>query len=261
SAAWARADERAQRHPSGHGEGWPLAKSKALIPELYRVALAYGINPLTGAESPAGRWRIRNVVTWCKPNPPVGALGDKWRPATSDVVVACTSDKRYWDDIATRKEPAREGFTTRDRRMRTERNHDDGYEPERVPIPSSAPLLDWWEIPPGGYPGPHYAVYPPALVEPLVKAMAPPKVCRTCGEPSRRITETTNAVGRAVNHSAHRPDMANRLANGEAMADRKRDAPEVSEKVTLGWTDCGHNTWRPALVLDPFAGSGTTLAV
>src|SRR5690606_26718252 len=46
-------------------EGWPLDKSKALIPELYRVALAYGINPLTGQESPAGRWRIRNVVTWC----------------------------------------------------------------------------------------------------------------------------------------------------------------------------------------------------
>src|SRR5690606_16964550 len=66
------------------GDGWPLAKSKTLIPELYRIALAYGINPLTGAESPAGRWRIRNVVTWCRPNPPVGALGDKWRPATSD---------------------------------------------------------------------------------------------------------------------------------------------------------------------------------
>src|SRR5690554_5612912 len=83
--------------------GWPLAKSKILIPELYRVALAYGINPLTGQESPAGRWRIRNVVTWCRPNPPVGALGDKWRPATSDIVVACTSDKRYWDDVATRR--------------------------------------------------------------------------------------------------------------------------------------------------------------
>src|SRR5690606_11193450 len=35
------------------GHGWPEPKSKALIPELYRVALAYGINPLTGQESPA----------------------------------------------------------------------------------------------------------------------------------------------------------------------------------------------------------------
>src|SRR5690606_20877768 len=85
------------------GDGWPLAKSKALIPQLLEVALAYGINPLTGAESPAGRWRIRNVVTWARPNPPVGALGDKWRPATSDVIVACVSEKRYWDDLATRR--------------------------------------------------------------------------------------------------------------------------------------------------------------
>src|SRR5690606_2990172 len=88
----------------GGGEGWPLAKSKALIPELYRVALAYGLNPLTGQESPAGRWRMDNVVTWCKPIPPVGALSEKWRPAPSDVANDCTSDKRYWDDIATRRD-------------------------------------------------------------------------------------------------------------------------------------------------------------
>lgn len=30
---------------------------------------------------------------------------------------------------------------------------------------------------------------------------------------------------------------------------------------TVGWTDCGHNNWRPGIVLDPFAGTGTTLAV
>src|SRR5690606_352759 len=104
----------------------------------YRLALAYGINPLTGTESPAGRWRIRNVVTWCRPNPPVGALGDKWRPATSDVVVACTSDKRYWDDIATRRPfaeathkralssgPGHIGVRTTDGRAGTQRQNDE----------------------------------------------------------------------------------------------------------------------------------------
>jgi len=29
----------------------------------------------------------------------------------------------------------------------------------------------------------------------------------------------------------------------------------------IGWTDCGHNNWRPAVILDPFVGSGTTLQV
>lgn len=31
--------------------------------------------------------------------------------------------------------------------------------------------------------------------------------------------------------------------------------------VTLGWTDCGHDAYAPGVVLDPFAGTGTTLAV
>lgn len=31
--------------------------------------------------------------------------------------------------------------------------------------------------------------------------------------------------------------------------------------TTTGWTDCGHDNYRPGVVLDPFAGSGTTLSV
>ena len=243
------------------GDGWPQAKSKALIPELYRIALAYGIHPLTGSESPAGQWRVRNVVRWCRPNPPVGALGDKWRPATSDIVVACVSAKRYWDDIATRKPHSREHFgnTTSDKSNRiTGSRADDGKQYYSDKHPSGAPLLDYWELPPGGYQGSHYAVYPPALIEPLIKAMAPPRVCVECGEPSRRIVETT--------YDAHSPNTIERQ-NSEAWRTATKDggpmahgrASKISE--TTGWTDCGHDNYRPALILDPFAGSGTTLMV
>src|SRR5690606_17506138 len=178
-------------------------------------------------------------------NPPVGALGDKWRPATSDVVIACLSDKRYWDDIATRypsdyHRPDRRGKGSRATDVPSQKRNT----ADHTVNPAGAPLLDWHSplaaaidraaaeafavgrhtteplfgetknevketigrrtlrelveqgaidpgdvlyLPPGGYHGSHYAVYPPALVEPLIKAMAPPKVCRTCGEPSRRI--------------------------------------------------------------------------
>lgn len=33
-----------------------------------------------------------------------------------------------------------------------------------------------------------------------------------------------------------------------------------SSVTTLGWSDCGHDNWRNGVTLDPFAGSGTTLA-
>ena len=266
-AGWHRAPDmakpqRAQASADGwldgsprKGDGWPLAKSKTLIPELYRLALAYGINPLTGTESPAGQWRVRNVVTWCRPNPPVGALGDKWRPATSDIVVACVSGKRYWDDIATRRPGVTENG--RARGPKTGGAFEDHRDTlgEYVANTAGAPLLDYWELPPGGYPGSHYAVYPPALVEPLVKAMAPPKVCRTCGEPSRRIVE------------ADRQAQWDKPTRPSDVAAFKMGGPWSGGTVetnysTVGWSDCSHdNNWRPAHILDPFAGSGTTLAV
>src|SRR5690606_11140773 len=80
-------------------------------------------------------------------------------------------------------------------------------------------------LPPGGYPGSHYAVYPPALVEPLIKAMAPPKVCRTCGEPSRRIVEYARPVDR--DDSQRR-----KHANGERPAEGRQDrAPEIGWEI------------------------------
>ena len=38
--------------------------------------------------------------------------------------------------------------------------------------------------------------------------------------------------------------------------------PDVATRTPLGWTDCGCNAgWTPGVTLDPFAGTGTTLAV
>jgi hypothetical protein len=267
--AWAGAN----RNGAGGGTGWPLAKSKTLIPELYRIALAYGFNPLTGQPSPAGQWRVRNVVTWCRPNPPVGALGDKWRPATSDVVVACVSGKRYWDDLATRR--PHQDPTTATRVWNQQKNHgpdqranDDGFwVASGVQVnQSGAPLLDYWEIPPGGFKGSHYAVFPPELVVPLVKAMCPEKVCRVCGEPSRRVVEQTEeyAKFRARKNDGERgaTGWTDNVGNRDSGWDHHDDSGARGQlHQTLGWTDCGHNDFRPGLVLDPFAGSGTTLLV
>lgn len=259
--------------PSRSSDGWPLAKSKTLIPELYRIALAYGFNPLTGEESPAGKWRVRNVVTWCRPNPPVGALGDKWRPATSDIVVACRSGKRFWDDLATRRAYSANSHPRV--AVGAEGRHDlpsqqrDGNWNTLAQVNNDgagAPLLDYWEIPPTGYAGAHYAVYPPALVEPLVKAMCPERVCRVCGEPSRRIVETE--------YEAHSPETIKRqhqMPRGQVASTPGTKVLGVGESFkygrasridsTKGFTDCGHDDFRPGRVLDPFAGSGTTLAV
>jgi len=242
--------------------GWPLAKSLCGIPHLYHLSLAYGRNLLTGESSPAGQWRVRNVVAWCRPNPPVGALGDKFRPATSYLTIATKSATRYFDLDAVRNG---------DYSPRTSMGKVDSRDAARAEIglssgrpgkdnnPAGAPPLDWWEIPTAPYKGSHYAVYPPALLERPIKSMCPQQVCAQCGEPRRRIVEKSPEYAAA------------RAAVGDFKSGRDRDGglngttqyvdgkhTDRADNVTIGFTDCGHDSYRNGVVLDPFGGSGTT---
>jgi hypothetical protein len=78
-----------------------MDKSLCGIPTLFAWSLAYGRN-LLRPERATDPWRIRNVVAWCRPNPPVGALGDKFRPGTSYLTVATKARDRWFDLDAVR---------------------------------------------------------------------------------------------------------------------------------------------------------------
>jgi DNA modification methylase len=255
------------------GPGWPLAKSMCLLPHLYTIGLAYGHNPLTGQDT-AGQWRIRNVITWARPNPPVGSLGKrnpakrtgdyKFRPACSFITVACRGTGRYFDLDAVRTESA----TDDSRRAEGPQQYQPNGQPTRLTFrtsnPAGAPPLDWhtdgldgdwlWKLATAPYKGAHYATYPLTLPRRLIQAMCPARVCRECGWPSERVTGDT-------------PELADAKAkfkwsSGGLERGLKKDAAtrvDVSgAQITLGWTDCGHDAWRTGHVLDPFGGSGTT---
>lgn len=255
---WAGSDDR---------PGWPLAKCLTMVPELYRVALAYGINPLTGEPSPAGRWRIRNVVRWHRPNPPVGALADKYRPATSDMVIATRDPKRWFDLDAVRYQAQEQGFVPSNGPKSDQREAEgiDGagrYAARIDSNPAGAPPLDTWVIPTHPYKGAHYATWPPALCEKPIKSMVPLEVCRACGTPRQRVTtapEYINGSGEVVPAQ----QWGSGVADGEGAHSKKPDGHTTRRSQTIGWTECDCPTpdYRPGVVLDPFAGTGTTLAV
>jgi len=234
------------------GDGWPLAKSLALIPEAYRMSLAYGRNIITGEPSPAGLWRIRNVVRWARPNPPVGALGDKFRPATSEMVIACRSDRRWFDLDAVRHAPKYPDDIREEGSAGYRGITEGGARTVHTPShPAGAPPLDWWKISPKGYAGAHYAVWPSELCVKPIKAMSPREVCRECGEPRRRVVDVEPSPNEG--NWYHQGQDGGSATGGTFRTVRK--------STTLGWSDCGHDNYRPGLVLDPFAGTGTTLAV
>src|SRR5690606_14551857 len=66
---WASEARDTGGHRIAHGPGWPLSKSLCGIPTLYAWSLAYGRN-LLRPERATDPWRVRNLVAWCRPNPP-----------------------------------------------------------------------------------------------------------------------------------------------------------------------------------------------
>jgi DNA methylase len=127
------------------------------------------------------------------------------------------------------------------------------------------PRGDYYDVSPRGYTGAHYAVWPPELVKLMIDEMCPTRVCVECGVPSRRITQATDEYAKRLGSSwadrdSARPKASSTVRNSHS-GQPEGDHIVSAQRVTTGWSDCGHNNWRPGRILDPFSGSGTTLAV
>lgn len=259
------------QRPAKASTGWPLDKSLTGIPTLYAWSLAYGRNLLTGEPSPAGQWRVRNVVAWVRPNPPVGALGDKFRPGTSYITMACKARDRWFDldDVRGEPSPNTHARTAKgvDSRPSTGKAADDERRGgnfstlDTIHSTAGAPPLDWWQVSTEPYSGSHYATWPRKLLERPIRSMCPSEVCRTCGEPRRRMTAMTADYALSREEIKARPEPGKDRHKGLGYDKRGTGHRVSSEYETLGFTDCGHDDYRRGVVLDPFAGSGTTLAV
>jgi hypothetical protein len=100
----------------------------------------------------------------------------------------------------------------------------------------------------------HFAAFPAKLVEiPILAGTSEHGVCAECGAPWIRSTARENqSTGRTTNGPKPRTSERRGFDNRTARVD-----------TTLGWSpSCTCNAdVRPAVVLDPFSGSGTTLLV
>jgi len=152
-----------------------------------------------------------------------------------------------------------------------------------------------WAISTSGFKGSHFAVYPPKLIEPLILATVPEFICKKCGLP-RLKKYTVKDAGEDIKvdmyHTKYSEKETGRTLQGfelststsQERAKSRLDAQKLfpgdertqqeyinwvhdhgftSKFVSTGWTTCKceNPEYEPGVVLDPFAGSGTTLAV
>lgn len=216
-----------------------------------------------------GDWLIRNRIIWAKesgmPDPVKNRLANR-----HEYVIHLTYKPAYYYDLV-------------------------GYSQE---FGNGANPGDVWTINPERNMGQHLAPYPRDLVRRAIALAAPQQVCATCVVPRRRVIERTAELDptrpqakRAMELAREKhltPEhiraiqafgvsdvgKATKFQNGTGRntVEVQRLAAEAKEalggyfreftfakKRTVGWTDCGHGTPARGVVLDPFAGTGTTL--
>ena len=220
----------------------------------------------------ADGWWLRSDIIWHKPNPMPESVTD--RPTKShEYLFLLTKSKRYFYDAEAIKEPQTQSSRDRSKYKWAGRTDDlsDGArtgstfrrmaesgEPiATIPQDGKRNKRTVWTIPTRGYSGAHFATYPPALVEPCILAGTSARgCCPKCGSPWERVVEK---VAEDIPHYKSKTDGYDYAQYGESPTTTLR--ANTRNATTTGWRptcDCGHEDTIPCLVLDPFAGSGTT---
>ena len=233
----------------------PDLKAKDLVLMPSRVALA----------AQADGWWVRSDIIWHKSNAMPSSVKD--RPTTDfEHIFMFTKKARYWYD----QEAVREPHVTfsSESRMRGGRNHLGvrGGTPEKGKNagdsnlhdarwdqafhPSGRNLRTVWKFGTSSTPEAHFATFPEELPRRCIKAACPPEICAQCGMARVRLMDVSPMEIRRTDWGEQ---AGNRTASSGTMI-------KPREAKTIGWTDCDcvEPDYQPGLVLDPFAGIGTT---
>jgi DNA modification methylase len=117
---------------------------------------------------------LRQDIIWHKPNPMPESVTDRCTKAHEYMFLLSKSSKYYFDNEAI-KVPSKQDWGTRDRTKGKYHNEGTGLQPHSG-LTKSYPMANKrsvWSVTTKPYKGAHFAVFPPALIEPCIKAGCP----------------------------------------------------------------------------------------
>lgn len=227
-------------------------KSKDLIGIPWRVALALQDDG----------WYLRSDIIWSKPNPMPESVRDRPTKAHEYIFLLTKNSKYWWDKVAA-SEPAKwerwGGQTTKKIdpmarasvmvANRSKKDIEEKFDTSRRNMRSV------WEITTKPYKKAHFATFPEDIPKRAIEAGCPIEVCIICGDPRMRIVENKSMVIARSDRGEKLGEFGKTQASGQML--------EPAGTKTIGWTKCKcvFPSYRKGIVLDPFAGSGTTMKV
>ena len=213
----------------------------------------------------ADGWWLRSDIIWSKPNPMPESCTD--RPTTvHEHVFLLSKRSRYFYDA----DAIREDSITNDSRKpygsdgawaldgRDKYTEGAGQPQDRDASRRNKRTV--WEIATAPYAGAHFATFPPKLVEPCILAGTSPRACEKCGAPWKRMVEKSGGTTGKSWHDHSKDSLAGQSQSVDIRATAaKADKPyEIRETGWQPTCSCDSEGKGRCLVLDPFAGSGTT---
>lgn len=200
----------------------------------------------------ADGWYLRQDIIWHKPNPMPESVRDRCTKSHEYIFLFAKSQRYFFDAEAikeplvypneTRRPLGSKGAWAIDGREQRANGGGAAYEG----YPSVRNKRSVWRVSTRGYKGAHFAVFPPQLIEPCIKAGTSEfGCCVSCGIPFRRTTSRTRVPTRP----------------GTSSTKSRDPLRHVTSTATTGaepGCKCRDTGRVPATVLDPFAGSGTT---
>lgn len=221
-------------------------------------------------------WWVRSMIVWSKPNPMPESVTDRPTDAYENIIML-TKSKTYWYDNEAVKEDSTEpahkcgrnsnANTASTKQGRHENRTIAGFN-ERYDFENPSPtrnLRNVWEITTTPFKGSHFAVFPEKIPERCILASCPEKVCAECGRPYEPVVEETYQTQHDGSTMAKGEDNSNykRLALVRQHL-REHGMENKPSPIVTGYAkacQCSTNATVSGTVLEPFAGSGTTLAV
>lgn len=198
-------------------------------------------------------WYWRQAIVWVKPNAMPESVKDRLTNSY-EIVLLMSKAPRYHFDWYAIAEPVTESTAER-----MAQNVAAQAGSLRVPGKTNGPMRaqggtdglrqkrDVWVIPTVGSEYSHYATFPPALVEPCILAgTSAYGNCIECGRPWARVVKEETRV-QGVRRTS---------------VESKRDVGTYRREVQGWMPTCDHPEApaAPAVVFDPFLGTGTTAA-
>ncbi len=176
----------------------------------------------------ADGWYVRSDIIWRKTDAMPESVKDRPTKAHEHILML-TKNVRYWYDYVA---------------VMT-----DGHF-----------LRNVWSFATANEPKAHFAVFPLELPKRCILASCPLEVCAYCGYARKRLIETSGHYGDRADVSVY-TGAAYQTAQSAPRGSHKNFGKSIVN--TIGWSscDCAEPEYRSGLVLDPFAGIGTTLSV